>query len=421
MWDKKQIGEIIINIADGGTPSRNQKENFGGNHCWIVIDDIKDEIYDTREKLTDLGLARCSSYYWEPDTVILSTGATIGEVGITKVKAATKQGISGIVVDRSKIIPEYLKYFFQLNKGLVKSLAQGSTIKEVRPPVIRKIQINLPSSVIEQIHIAQILSKADAAIAQTEALIAKYQRIKTGLMQDLLTKGIDEHGNIRSEQTHRFKTEKGLRVPEEWEVTLFGQTIELVHGYQFRNFDFTIHGLPIVKISQVTPEGLDMSNCSYINESRLSEFEKQRIKNGDVLMALTGATLGKACLVQDLIGEALQNYRVGLFEPLYENDVDKTYLYYVLTTKEFLNQIFNKVNAGAQGNIGKADFEKALFVKPPFKEQLKISEILLKITKLIEGEVQKRDKAYKLKTGLMQDLLSGRVRVKIKENANTTA
>lgn len=137
-------------------------------------------------------------------------------------------------------------------------------------------------------------------------------------------------------------------------------------------------------------------------------------------MALTGATLGKACLVQNLIGEALQNYRVGRFEPLYANDVDKTYLYFVLTTKKFLNQIFNKVNAGAQGNIGKTDFEKALFVKPPFIEQLKISKTLLKITKLIEDEVQKRDKAYKIKTGLMQDLLSGRVRVSALSEAEGT-
>ena len=57
----------------------------------------------------------------------------------------------------------------------------------------------------EQTKIAEILSTVDRAIEQTEALIAKQQRIKTGLMQDLLTRGIDEHGNLRSEQTHEFK------------------------------------------------------------------------------------------------------------------------------------------------------------------------------------------------------------------------
>ena len=66
--------------------------------------------------------------------------------------------------------------------------------------------------------IKEILSTVDKAIEQTEALIAKQQRIKTGLMQDLLTKGIDEHGNIRSEETHAFKDSPLGRIPVEWEV-----------------------------------------------------------------------------------------------------------------------------------------------------------------------------------------------------------
>lgn len=312
-----------------------------------------------------------------------------------------------------------INFFFEIIQSL---RIRGTFADHKRRWISEFSKIKTPAPPFnEQTKIASILSKADAAIAQTEALIAKYQRIKTGLMQDLLTKGIDKHGNIRNEKTHRFKTEKGLRVPEEWSLPCFGDIIELVHGYQFRNYDFTIHGLPVVKISQVKPEGLDMSSCSFIAENRLADFEKQRIKNGDVLMALTGATLGKACLVQSLVGEALQNYRVGRFEPLEENDVDKTYLYYVLTTKEFLNQIFNKVNAGAQGNIGKADFEKAFISKPPYNEQVKIAKTLLQITSVLEKEIEKRNKLQSLKTGLMQDLLSGKVRVKIKENANTTA
>ena len=75
-----------------------------------------------------------------------------------------------------------------------------------------------PTSLAEQTKIAEILSTVDRAIEQTEALIAKQQRIKTGLMQDLLTRGIDEHGNLRSEQTHQFKDSPLGRIPVEWEV-----------------------------------------------------------------------------------------------------------------------------------------------------------------------------------------------------------
>ena len=66
----------------------------------------------------------------------------------------------------------------------------------------------------------------DQAIEQTEALIAKQQRIKTGLMQDLLTRGIDEHGSLRSETTHKFKDSPLGRIPVEWEVKTLGSLLE---------------------------------------------------------------------------------------------------------------------------------------------------------------------------------------------------
>ena len=74
----------------------------------------------------------------------------------------------------------------------------------------------------EQSKIAEVLSTVDRAIEQTEALIAKQQRIKTGLTQDLLTRGIDEHGNIRSEKTHKFKNSPLGRIPVEWNPMPFG-------------------------------------------------------------------------------------------------------------------------------------------------------------------------------------------------------
>ena len=142
---------------------------------------------------------------------------------------------------------------------------------------------------------------------------------------------------------------------------------------------------------------------------REDEFQNEIIRNGDVLMALTGATLGKACLVKGLNGVVLQNYRVGRFEPIIkENDIDKEFLYYLLIAGDLLTQIFNKVNTGAQGNIGKADFEKASFKKPPFDEQQKIAERLKAIDNKLQTEQTYLQKMQSLKKGLMEDLLSGR-------------
>ena len=99
--------------------------------------------------------------------------------------------------------------------------ATGSTRFGLAIGTIEKLDIPTPP-IAEQSKIAEVLSTADRAIEQTEALIAKQQRIKTGLMQDLLTRGIDEHGDLRSEQTHEFKDSPLGRIPVEWGIAEFG-------------------------------------------------------------------------------------------------------------------------------------------------------------------------------------------------------
>ena len=99
----------------------------------------------------------------------------------------------------------------------------------------------------EQTQIAAILSTIDRAIEQTEAIIAKQQRIKTGLMQDLLTKGIDEDGNVRSEETHAFKDSPLGRIPVEWEVETLSSVVDLQVGYAFKSSWFSENGVRLLR------------------------------------------------------------------------------------------------------------------------------------------------------------------------------
>ncbi|MBS1511016.1 MAG: restriction endonuclease subunit S [Bacteroidetes bacterium] len=184
-WEEKCLDDVIEIIADGGTPATSNQSYFGGNINWIVIEDIKDKIHSTRQTLTELGLSRSSSKLWSPGTIILSTGATIGEVGITYVHAATKQGICGIVV-RKNTSNLFLKYWLQFNKSILLSKAQGSTIKEIRPPIILKLNISIPD-IHEQHEIANVLKVIDQEIEILQRQLSKYKLMKEGMMQNLLT------------------------------------------------------------------------------------------------------------------------------------------------------------------------------------------------------------------------------------------
>ena len=168
-WDFVELGEVVLEIKDGGTPPRKNSQNFGGNISWCVVKDIKPEIYGTKECLSELGLKNSSAKIWPVDSVILSLGATIGNVGIAKIPVATKQGLSGIVVDKKKMIPKLLYYFLLHQKEYIQSLATGASIKEVRPTKLTKmLKIPLPPLEVQE----QIVAELDS-----------YQKIIDGAKQ----------------------------------------------------------------------------------------------------------------------------------------------------------------------------------------------------------------------------------------------
>lgn len=185
-WEVKRLGDVLKEIADGATPSTANRDNFDGSISWVVIDDIKDEIWATKNTLSEKGLLSCAATLWQPGTLILSTGATIGEVGIARVPVATKQGICGLVFDAQSMSTEFMKYWFVLNKPLLLSKAQGSSIKEVRAPTLIQFEVHLPY-LDEQTTIATILSDMDADLTALEQQRDKTRALKQGMMQELLT------------------------------------------------------------------------------------------------------------------------------------------------------------------------------------------------------------------------------------------
>jgi type I restriction enzyme S subunit len=185
-WNEKQLGDVIKEIGDGATPSTSNPMNFGGSIHWVVIEDIKDEITTTKSTLTERGLHSCPAKLWQPGTLIVSTGATIGEVGIARVPLATKQGICGIVVNNAMADTVFLKFWFVGNKSKLLAKAQGSTIKEVRAPTLVQFEISLPH-IAEQTAIAEILSDMDAEITALEGKLVKSRQVKAGMMSELLT------------------------------------------------------------------------------------------------------------------------------------------------------------------------------------------------------------------------------------------
>ena len=203
-----------------------------------------------------------------------------------------------------------------------------------------------------------------------------------------------------------YKKSKLGWIPKDWDYGVLGDQVELLHGHQFRNEDFTENGIPVIKISQVSPSGkLDLSSLTYISSDRLEEFKDKIIEEGDVLMSLTG-NIGRVVVVRNVQDKFVQNYRVGKFIPKDTNRLDKIYMAIILASPQVLKQLEKNSNKTAQMNFGKQDMNKISFLLPPVHEQQKIAEVLTTVDDKIASIENRIQQTEQLKKGLLEKLMT---------------
>lgn len=187
-WSKQQLGDIC-NIINGGTPSTSIAEFWNGNILWCTPTDITrcptKYIYTTESKITESGLKASSATLLPKGTLLLCSRATIGEVRIAGNAICTNQGFKSLVVHQN-ISNEWLYYMMHVLKSKMLEKAIGSTFLEISKKDLAELDIIVPEFT-EQKAIAQVLSDMDSEIELLEKKLVKYQQIKQGMMQELLT------------------------------------------------------------------------------------------------------------------------------------------------------------------------------------------------------------------------------------------
>ena len=184
-WKEGELGDMVLECNDGSTPSRKNDDFFNGDINWVVVEDIRPYIYSTKEKLSKKGVESANLKVWKRGTVIISTCASIGLVGILCCEAATKQGITAILVNEDNS-NEYVRFWLENEKSALLKFAQGSSIREIRSPILLKLKINYPC-MQEQNAIVKILLMADKEIELLKKDIEQEKLKKKSLMQLLLT------------------------------------------------------------------------------------------------------------------------------------------------------------------------------------------------------------------------------------------
>ncbi|NNV21735.1 restriction endonuclease subunit S [Ochrobactrum pseudogrignonense] len=280
-WVGATLGEVA-KIEIGGTPSRNISSYWakkGQNGVpWLSISDMRtQDIYWTKEQITEEGSKNSNVKLIKPDTVLMSFKLSIGKIAINKVPLFTNEAIAAITPDTKKLNNIFLRYLLPYFVKYVESdqAVKGKTLNKAK---LNSLSLMLPP-LTEQRRIAEILSSVDEAIAATQAMIEQTKKVKQATLERLLTKGIGHT---------RFKRTEIGEIPETWK-TLQLQEVALVRTGLAKNKKEIVDTveLPYLRVANVQDGYIDLSDLRTINVSR-SQIERYRLMQGDVLMTEGG-------------------------------------------------------------------------------------------------------------------------------------
>lgn len=292
-------------------------------------------------------------------------------------------------------------------KNQIKSLLTGTTRSSLGIELLRSLAIHTPDADSQRI-IGKVLSTLDKAIEQTEAIIAKQQRIKTGLMQDLLTCGIDEVGNIRSEATHKFKDSPLGRIPVEWEVRSISNFAESIVDCPHTTPNFQESGILVARTFNIK-SGCFGGEYSYVSEEEYHERIQRLEPMPDDIVFTREAPVGEAFVIPEKMKVCL-GQRTMLIRCMKAVALPD-FLVHQIYSEEMRVRFDRMVGGTTNPHLNVADVRSLLFKCPKIPEQTEILQTLKNAQTIITQNESVRRKYVQQKTGLMQDLLTGKVRV----------
>ena len=343
-----------------------------------------------------------------PGDIIFSLRGNIGETAIVPsnlLEANLTQGTARISVSGDQC-NEFYHQQFAMDKlrNYINSLSKGSTFKEISLEELRKVKV-LCAPLPEQKKIAQILSTWDKAISVTEKLLTNSQQQKKALMQQLLT------------GRKRLRDENGVRFSGEWEYTIFGNLGDTYTGLTGKTKEDFGAGKPYIPYINIFKNSrIDIQNLEYV---QVNDDERQSVvKYGDIFFTTSSETpeeVGMSSVLLEEVSEVFLNsfcfgFRLNNFETLIPK-----YARYLFRSEHVRRQISTLGQGATRYNLSKRQLIKLELKLPCVEEQQKIAAVLSAADAEISTLEKKLACLKDEKKALMQQLLTGKRRVKVDE------
>jgi type I restriction enzyme S subunit len=411
-WEEVHVDDVATVIV-GGTPSTSIREFWGGDIPWMVSGDVyQKRINDVSGRITELGLQASNAKLVSPPAVAVALagqGKTRGTVALILAEITTNQSVALLKPKSNKLSADYLFYNLEFRYDELRSSSSGEGRAGLSKGLLEQLQIPLPP-VEEQIAIAEILATIDRAIGQTEALIAKQRRIKAGLLHDLLTRGIDEHGNLRDSATHRFKESPVGLAPEEWEVSTVGALFTMELGKMLSGASKRgVCPKPYLANRNVQWGRVDVSAVDTMDFFPREQV-RYRLQKDDILIC-EGGEVGRTALWNDELEECYFQKAIHRLRPI-DKKITPMFMLYYMQHVVPRGILLNLTTQTSIAHLTQEQLAVSPIVYAPGEEMDAITSVLQQQDDIQNKLEMDLEKLRRLKTGLMQDLLAGSVTVK---------
>ncbi len=333
----------------------------------------------------------------EDEIILIWDGSNAGEFFIGN-EGLLSSTMVKLVFKTFDVVPRFTYYYMKKEENKLKKTVKGSTIPHVNGDSLLNLYILLPP-VPEQQKIAEILSTADETIRKVNEEITLTKKLKKGLMQTLLTKGIGHT---------KFKITEIGEIPEEWPLRPFSEVLQ-IRKRKNEGKSEKIYTIPMELIPQ------NETYCGYRSLNKSEVVPPTYCECGDILLPKITPSVenGKQGIVPTMpSGNAFATSEVyALFT---NGSLTNIYTFYLLKLSLFRKPLIDSmVGTTGRQRVPKDSLFNLSFPVPPIPEQQKISEILTTIDHKLELLRSKKTHLEELKKGMMEELLTGRVRVKV--------
>ena len=392
--DIKRLGDIA-KISSGSTPARNNQDFWNGDIPWVSTGELSSGfVNETREHVSLRAVHESSLKLLKPGTLLMAMygqGKTRGIVSRLNITATTNQACASIEIKKDD--PSYVYYFLQFRYESIRKLSNGGSQENLSTEIIKEIKISLPP-IAEQRKIAAILSAQDRVIELKTRLLEEKKRLKKYLCQSLL----------------RGKT----RIPGYTGVWKRKRLCDIAHRVTARNTKNCNNVLTISACDGLVEQeayfkkevaGKDKSNYFFLSQD---DYAYNRSSS-------RGNPYGAI--------KRLRKHSSGIVSPLYvcfrmnKELVDYNYAEYAFDSGVLNKELGMVVQEGARNhgllNIAIEDFFNCRIELPAYDEQVKIAEILRVVFCSVELQEKELEQEKLKKKAMMQQLLTGKVRVSV--------